>query len=73
MAALLKLLTVRNSISGIGKRFYGIWSEDMRQGMEKVSVKFATNLKSAIIYEMKMYLKFAGNCSEDGKNCPTTG
>jgi hypothetical protein len=36
MAALLKLLTLRKPISGMGKRFYGILSEEMRQTIEKV-------------------------------------
>jgi hypothetical protein len=36
MAALLKLLTLRNPISGMGKRFYGILSEEVRQTVEKV-------------------------------------
>jgi hypothetical protein len=36
MAALLKSLTLRKPISGMGKRFYGIWSEEVRQTVEKV-------------------------------------
>jgi hypothetical protein len=36
MAALLKSLTLRKPICGMGKSFYGIWSEEVRQTVEKV-------------------------------------
>jgi hypothetical protein len=40
---MFKLLTTRNVISGMGKRFNGIWSNDLRQTMEKVIFKFDSN------------------------------